>query len=45
MGDTKIVYDEKLGITTFKREICAELGETLKKGRTKMFQIITTNSV
>lgn len=27
MGDTKIVYDEKFGITTFKREICAELGE------------------
>ena len=26
MGDTKIVYDEKLGIATFKREICAELG-------------------
>ena len=28
MGDTKIVYDEKFGIATFKREICAELGET-----------------
>ena len=27
MGDTKIVYDEKFGITTFKREICAQLGE------------------
>lgn len=27
MGDTKITYDEKFGITTFKREICAELGE------------------
>ena len=24
MGDTKIVYDEKFGIATFKREICAE---------------------
>ncbi len=27
MGDTKIVYDKKFGIATFKREICAELGE------------------
>ena len=27
MGDTKIVYDEKFGIATFRREICAELGE------------------
>ena len=27
MGDTKIVYDEKFGITTFKREICAQLGD------------------
>lgn len=27
MGDTKIVYDEKFGIATFKREICVELGE------------------
>ena len=28
MGDTKIVYNEKFGINTFKREICSELGET-----------------
>ena len=27
MGDTNIDYDEKFGITTFQREICAELGE------------------
>lgn len=27
MGDTKIVYDEKFGINTFKREICEALGE------------------
>lgn len=27
MGDTKIAYNEKFGIATFKREICAELGE------------------
>ena len=27
MGDTKIDYDEKFGINTFKREICATLGE------------------
>lgn len=27
MGDTKIVYDEKLGLGIIKREICAELGE------------------
>lgn len=27
MGDTKIVYNEKFGILTFKREICAALGE------------------
>ncbi len=26
MGDTNIKYDEKFGINTFKREICAELG-------------------
>ena len=27
MGDTKIQYDQAFGINTFKREICAELGE------------------
>ena len=27
MGDTKIVYDEKFGIATFKKEICVEFGE------------------
>lgn len=27
MGDTNIVYDETFGINTFKREICAALGE------------------
>ena len=27
MGDTKIDYSEKFGMNTFKREICAELGE------------------
>jgi len=26
VGDTNIEYDEKFGINTFKREICAELG-------------------
>lgn len=27
MGDTSIVYSDKFGINTFKREICAALGE------------------
>lgn len=27
MGDTSIVYDDKFGISTFKREICVALGE------------------
>lgn len=27
MGDTRINYDEKFGIETFKRRICSELGE------------------
>lgn len=27
MGDTKVNYHEQFGINTFKREICAELGE------------------
>ena len=27
MGDTKIIYDEEFGINTFKKEICAALGE------------------
>ena len=28
MGDTKINYDEQFGMNTFRREICAALGET-----------------
>ena len=27
MGDTKIDYDEKFGMNTFKREICNVMGE------------------
>ena len=27
MGDTNINYDEKFGLSTFQREICAELGK------------------
>ena len=27
MGDTKINYDEQFGMNTFRREICAALGE------------------
>ena len=28
MGDTSIIYSDKFGINTFKREICIALGET-----------------
>lgn len=28
MGDTKINYDEQFGMNTFRREICAALGES-----------------
>lgn len=27
MGDTKVSYDEKFGMNTFRREVCLELGE------------------
>ncbi|MDE6388056.1 MAG: GNAT family N-acetyltransferase [Lachnospiraceae bacterium] len=38
MGDTKIVYDEKFGINTLRREICWELGE-------KFWEKLTENMV
>ena len=41
MGDTKIVYDEKFGIATFKREICAELGETFWNELVKILSYLT----
>ena len=31
MGDTKISYDEKFGMNTFRWEICLELGEEFWK--------------
>lgn len=41
MGDTKIVYDEKFGITTFKREICAQLGEAFGMSSLKILSYLT----
>ncbi len=39
MGDTKIAYSEKFGIGTFKREICAELGEAFWKELTEGLEL------
>ena len=36
MGDTKINYDEKFGMNTFKREICNVMGE-------KFWEALTEN--
>ena len=38
MGDTKIDYDEKFGMNTFKREICNVMGE-------KFWDALTENNV
>ncbi|MCI9071816.1 MAG: hypothetical protein HFH80_03250 [Lachnospiraceae bacterium] len=44
MGDAKTTYDEKFGIATFKREICAELGEAFWKDLIKNIGLPDINS-